>query len=309
MQTVLITGGTGLIGSALCRYLRGAGYRIIILTRRKPAPTADPGLTYTSWNPGLDRMDAGMLRGVDYIIHLAGASIMKGRWSEKRKNEILESRVAGTRLLSEKLRNTPHHVKAFISASATGYYGDRPHELCTEETGKGNGFLSEVCDLWEAEAWKIARPGIRVVMLRTGIVLNRTEGLLPALARPLTAGVTAIAGNGSQWISWIHLQDIVRIYGAALEDESMRGVFNAVSPFPVTQGRLATDLARTIRRNFAVRLHAPPAMIGFLMGQRGLESLKSCKASAEKLLDTGFEFSYPAVSGALEALYGLERDR
>jgi uncharacterized protein (TIGR01777 family) len=303
-STVLITGGRGLIGSALSHFLKKEGYRLIILTRNRTPPPAESGIAYASWDPARGEINTDALRHTDYIIHLAGASVGSGRWTAEKKKEIYDSRIQGTRLLLDSLSRVPHQVKAFIATSATGYYGHCPDKLLTEKDKAATDFLGRVCASWEMEIQKIESVVARVVILRTGIVLNNSAGLLPALVRLLRFGIAAIPGNGEQWLSWIHLNDLVRLYAMSLADSGLYGIYNAVSPFPVTLQQLINELARIIKGRFYIPVFVPPFIVKFSMGEKGMEILKSCKVSAEKLMQTGFEFSYPTIGGALERLYG-----
>ncbi|TAN18425.1 MAG: TIGR01777 family protein [Chitinophagaceae bacterium] len=304
MQTVLITGGTGMIGSALALFLQEEGYRIIVLTRKTGNFERKDGIRYAKWDPRNNEMDMEALGEADHIVHLAGANIGRGKWTREKKKEIRDSRITGTRFLMELLSRFPNKVISFISASATGYY--RPNEdLFLKEMDAASGdFLGEVCASWEAEAQRMATLGKRVVILRTGIVLSATGGMLPALVQPLKLGIAAVPGTGQQWISWIHIRDLVRLYATAVNNIHLNGIINAVTPFPVTQLQLVTHLAHVIKGKYYLPFYCPAFFLRLFMGEKGAELLKSSKVSAEKLLQTGFEFSFPTVEGAMEDLYG-----
>lgn len=307
MRTVLLTGGTGLIGSALSTFLSEEGFRIIVLTRR-PAPRQIPKLyEYAHWDPMKGEVDEQALLAADYIIHLAGANIASGRWTETRRREIKQSRALSARLIGERLSRLPHKVQAFISASATGYYESDPGMLITEDAPAAGDFLGEVCQAWEQEARQISTLGIRVVILRTGVVLDDPRGLLARLAGPLRFGLAVIPGNGEQWLSWIHRKDLIRLYACAMETPGMQGIFNAVSPFPVTMQQMVGELARLMKGHFYVPVYAPAFLWKTVWGEKGAEVLKSRKVSAAKLLQTGFEFSFPTLGSALKAIYGKHR--
>lgn len=303
METVLITGGTGMVGSALTSFLKEEGYKIIILTRKKEKLLKNDEVTYGWWNPESNEIDFSVLDEADHIIHLAGANIGRGKWTKERKREIRDSRISGTRFLTEQLSRYSNKVVSFISASGTGYYRQNGEFLSTEKSPAAGDFLGEVCESWEAEAQRIAVLGKRVVILRTGIVLSSEGGMLPALIRPLKYGIATIPGNGQQWISWIHIRDLVRLYATAIMNKNFNGVINAVSPFPATQFQLVTALAHIVKGRNYLSFYAPASLIRLFMGERGLELLKSNKVSAEKLLQTGFEFSFPTIGSALEDLY------
>lgn len=305
METVLITGGTGLIGSALSRRLVLDGYRVIILTRRPLAGLAAPrGCRYAHWDPAQGMVDEEALAAADHLIHLAGANVAERRWTEAVKREIAGSRVDSTLLLFEALAGLPPRPGAFLCASATGYYGQSPDFSLevSEDSPPAAGFLGRTCQAWEAAALRMASLGRRVVLLRTGIVLSREDGMLPRLMKPLRLGVLPVLGHGGQWVSWIHLRDLVEVYVMALRHAGMQGPYNAVSPFPVTQRQLSKALARAMARRRYLPLRVPGLLLRMLLGEMGQEITGSCRASAGKLLSAGFSFSFPAIDEALADL-------
>lgn len=308
MQTILITGGTGLVGSALGTFLLEAGYRIMILSRDKRMDPAGEGVTHAFWDPLKNEIDDAAVLEADCIIHLAGENVGSGRWSRKKKQAIADSRVKGTRVIYNALSRLPHHVKTFVSASGTSYYGDQHGQFMVESDRPGRDFLAQVCGSWEREADQISNLGVRVVVLRTGLVLCRETGLLPALSGPLRFGIAPIPGNGDAWLSWIHLKDLVRIYGLSVSNQKMSGVYNAVSPFPVSLGQLVTDFARIAKGRFYIPLYVPAFFLKTFLGDKGQEILKSSRVSAEKLMRTGFEFSFPTIGNALEDLYNDRKE-
>lgn len=304
MRTVLITGGTGLIGSAVSDFLLREGYRVIVLSRKANPAMVAPGTEYAHWDPAHGLLDDHVLLQADWIVHLAGESLATGRWTPEKKEAMMSSRVSGTRLLRQSLARQRHHVKALICASGTSYYGDAGDRLLTETDGAGNGLLAGICVRWEEEASRIRQQGIRVAILRTPPVLAAQSPLLKPLRAFLRLGVAAVPGNGEAWMSWVHLRDIVRIYAQAISEPAFSGTFNAASPFPVTLGQLSTALARVIKGGFTVPVYLPALMIRTVAGEKGSELLKSTRVSAAKLLKTGFEFSFPTIGSALEDLYG-----
>lgn len=307
MGTVLITGGTGLVGSALSEFLLREGYRVILYSRDPVPPPAGPGLVYAHWDPALGLLDADALLEADWIIHLAGESLATGRWTPEKKRAISVSRVGGARLLLESLQGRPHHVQALISASGIAVYGDQGDRIVTEAYGPAAGFLPEVCAAWEEAAFRFGQEGIRVVVLRTPPVLTPSSPLLMPLRTLLRFGIAAVPGSGETWLSWIHLRDLVRVYADAVPDPDFAGVFNAVSPFPVTIGQLSQALARVVKGGFNVPVYVPRTVVRILGGEKGTALLTSTRASAARLLRTGFEFSFPTIGGALEDLYGRKR--
>ena len=304
MQTVLITGGTGMIGSALALFLKEEGYRIIVLTRKTGDFEGKDGIRYAKWDPENNEMDLEALGEADHIIHLAGANIGRGKWTSEKKKEIMDSRITGTRFLMEQLNRYPNKVHSFISASATGYYRQNEDSYSKEKDAASGDFLGELCVSWEAEAQRVVTLGKRVVILRTGMVLSASGGILPALIQPLKLGIAAIPGTGQQWVSWIHIRDLVRLYAMAVNNIHLNGIINAVTPFPVTQLQLVTHLGHVIKGKYYLPVYCPAFLIHLFMGEKGAELLKSSRVSAEKLLQTGFEFSFPSIGNALEDLYG-----
>lgn len=292
-----------MIGSALTPFLKEEGYKVIILTREKGKRGRKEEASYAWWNPESNEMDPWVLGEADHIIHLAGANIGDGKWTRGKKKEIKDSRINGTRFLMEQLSKHSNKVLSFISASGTAYYRQRGDIPLKEKSPAANDFLGEVCVSWEAEAQRMVALEKRVVILRTGMVLSSTGGMLPAFARPLKYGIAAIPGNGQQWISWIHIRDLARLYATVIMNKDFNGVINAVSPFPVTQFQLVTELAHIIKGRNYLPLYGPASLIRLLMGEKGLELLKSSRVSSEKLLQTGFEFSFPTIGSAIEDLY------
>lgn len=300
MATILVTGGTGLVGKALTRALTAKGHYCIVLTR-KPDPDKE-GVRYAGWDPGAGRLDKEALQEADFIIHLAGAGVADKRWTPDRKKEILDSRVKSGELLVKELAGVPNKVKAVISASAIGWYGadpevPNPHPF-TEEYPADSAFLGDTCRKWEESLQPLTETNIRLVKYRIGIVLSREGGALKEFLKPLRIGVAAILGNGKQIISWIHLDDLVNLFIYAIENERINGVYNAVAPNPVSNKVLTLALART-RNRFFVPLPVPSFMLKIIMGEMSIEVLKSSTVSAAKIQQTGFSFLYPEIQAAL----------
>ncbi|MEO7922640.1 MAG: TIGR01777 family oxidoreductase [Chitinophagaceae bacterium] len=305
MTTILITGGTGLIGKALTKKLLEKGYRVIILTRGEER-SAIPGsnLSYARWDIEKQWIDKHAVEATDHIIHLAGAGIADKRWSKKRKQEIVDSRVNSSRLLADTLERMPNKVKTVVSASAIGWYGSdklRQNDDGFEETAApADDFLGETCRQWEASIEPVNSLGIRLVKLRTGIVLSREGGALKEFMRPLQFAVAAILGTGKQVISWIQIHDMVDVYIAAIENSSMTGVYNTVAPAPVTSKELTLQLARA-RRKFFIPVHVPAFILKIILGEMSIEVLKSATVSNKKLKATGFSFQYPSIDSILKS--------
>jgi len=293
---VLVSGTSGLIGSAVSRKLAGGarGYTVVPLVRRE-------GGDGVIWNPQTGRFDAAAAEGAEAVIHLAGASIASGRWSAARKREIFDSRVAGTRLLCEGLARLGRPPRVLIAASATGFYGDGGEIEQTETSGPGRGFLAEVCQAWEAACEGARRKGIRVVQLRIGLVLAREGGALALMLPIFKLGLGGKIGDGRQWMSWISLCDVVRIVEVALVDETLEGPVNAVAPNPVRNAEFSRTLARTLGR--PALLTVPATLLKLVGGEMARELLLSgARVMPSVLTARGFRFEQPLLEGALEAL-------
>ncbi len=299
-MNVLITGGTGLVGTRLSRLLTDAGHTVAHLTR------GEGSAEYRSfrWNPAAGQLDAAAVPWADAIVHLAGAGVMDSRWTTARKKEILDSRVRGLHLLRDALARAGNRAQALVSASAIGLYGDRGDEWLTENTPApplGHDFLADVCRQWEAAALQIRATGRRVAILRLGIVLSARGGALPEMARPVKLGAGAALGSGRQWVSWVHLDDACRAFIAALTDARYTGVYNVVGPAPATNADFTRALATALHRPLVL-----PAVPGFALrlalGERAQAVLASQRVRPAGLVAQGFAFTYPELGGALAAL-------
>ncbi len=304
---MLITGGTGLIGKELSKLLLQKKYEVVILTRKMPAMIPGQsaiGLRYAEWDIGKQTIDAHAIQQADYIIHLAGAGVAEKRWSTKRKKEIVNSRTQSSALIIKSLKETPNKVKAVISASAIGWYGADPSNPNTKPFSEADkpdtAFLGETCRLWEESIEPVTSMDIRLVKLRTGIVLSKEGGALKEFIKPLRSGIAAILGNGKQMISWIDIDDLCRMYVDAIENEALSGAFNAVAPYPVDNKKLVLALARQIKGRFFITLYVPSFILKWVLGEMSIEVLKSATVSANKIRETGFQFLCPTIESALE---------
>ncbi len=303
-QTVLITGGTGLVGKALTSLLVKKGYTVIILTRDVSGKKAEPGIGYAEWNVAKQEIDITALQQADYIIHLAGAGVVDKRWTDAYKKEIIDSRTESSRLIYETLKNNTNKVKAIVSASATGWYGadNNPIKPFTENDAADSSFLGEVCRLWEASIEPVTTLGKRLVILRTGIVLSNDGGALVEFEKPMGFGVAAILGSGKQIVSWLHIDDLCNMYIAGIENENLTGSYNAVAPKPVSNKTLTIKLAKALKKKFYIAVNVPAFVLKIMMGQSNIEVLKSVTVNCKKMLDTGFEFKFKTIEAALEDL-------
>jgi len=307
MATILITGGTGMIGKALTSALLEKNYKIIILSREIIAqPTETRNLSFAQWDINNREIDKAAIGSADYIIHLAGAGVADKRWTKKRKQEIKNSRVKSGELLVKALQEIPNKVKAVISASAVGWYGADPvipnPRPFKEDDPVDAAFLGATCKLWEESLAPIAKMGKRLVKLRTGIVLSNDGGALKEFKSPLRFGVAAILGSGKQVISWIHIEDLVRLYIAALEDQNLNGVYNAVAPEPVSNKKFTFQLARINKGQFFIPVYVPSFVLKLVLGEMSIEVLKSATVSCDKIHYSGFVFLYPTTEAALKNL-------
>jgi len=305
MQTILITGGTGLVGKALTRALLDRGYQVIILTRDAGNKKGSDDLRYAVWDVKGQVLDNEALLAADHIVHLAGAGVVEKKWTEAYKKEIVESRTESSRLLVESLANNPgNKVKTVVSASAIGYYGADavPVKPFTETDISDPGFLGKTCSLWEESIEPVTGPGIRLVKLRTGIVLSNEGGALAEFKKPVKFGVAGILGNGRQVVSWIHIDDLCSMFIRAIEDEHTSGTYNAVAPQPVNNKTLTLALAKAMRGKFYIPIHIPVFVLKLMLGSRSIEVLKSATVSCKKILDTGFRFNFENIETALANL-------
>lgn len=309
METVMITGGTGMIGKALTEALIERGYRVIVLTRRPQDKLTEKkeNLQYADWDVEKQFLDKEAIKQADHIIHLAGASLAAKRWTKKWKREIVNSRVNSSRLIAETLQSVPNKIKTVICASAIGWYGDDA-EKETAETGfvetdpPADNFLGHTCRQWEAAIEPVSYSGKRLVKFRIGLVLSKDGGALPEFLKPLRFGLAPVIGSGKQIISWIHIDDLIRLFLFALENEAMDGSYNAVAPQPVSNKDFILMLGNKIRGRFFIPVYVPAFVLQLLVGEMSIEILKSASVSAEKILNTGFIFQYADFESSLQQL-------
>ncbi len=274
--------------------LTGAGHQVVRIVRSAPAPGE------IRWDPAGSGLDPGALRGVGAVVHLAGENLAEGRWTEQRKHRILESRRLGTRLLAEAVAHAPEGPRTLVSASAIGYYGERGEEELTETSPPGTGFLPEVCVAWEAATGPAAETGVRVVQVRTGLVLATAGGLLQRMLLPFRLGLGGRLGSGRQWMSWISAADLIGVYLLAIQGDG-RGPVNAVAPGAVRNGEFTEALGRALHRPAV--LVVPKTALRVAFGQMADEALLASARVVPKVLQTtGFEFRHPALDATLSEL-------
>ena len=304
MASILITGGTGLVGRALVNHLLKKNYRVTILTRNMDNLKPEKGVDYALWDVKKGEIDVSAIAKADAIIHLAGAGVMDKKWTAEYKKEILESRTKSSELLIDTLRKDKHNVKVIVSASAIGWYGEDkiPGHFFTEDEPYDKDFLGEVCMQWEKSTEPAEQLGIRVCRLRTGIVLSKEGGAYPEFKASLKFGIASILGNGKQVISWIHIDDLCRAYIYALENEMMKGSYNAVAPAPVKNKLLTLTIADKVKGKFYIPVHVPQFVLQTMMGKRSIEILKSTAVSSKKIMKEGFTFLYPEIKTAIAAI-------
>lgn len=291
--TTLISGASGLVGSAIVPALGREGHRVIRLVRRPPRNNDE-----IQWDPAASVALPADVH-LDNVIHLAGENI-SGLWTAEKKRRIHSSRVVGTRTLANFLAARAQKPAAFICASAVGYYGSRGDELLTEESAPGTGFLAATCREWEQAAQPAAAAGIRTVHLRLGIVLSKKGGALAPMLLPFRFGLGATMGSGKQWFPWIALADLVRVFLLAVNDTSIRGPMNATSPEPVTNAEFTRALAQAVHRPSWMRI--PEALVKLAPGGMAEEALlASTRAVPARLQALGFSFEHPGIAGALRA--------
>jgi len=290
---VLMSGASGLLGVAISRVLETQGSQITRLVRKGPAPGE------ILWHPG-ETLDPALVSGFDAVIHLAGESVV-GRWTAAKKQAIRDSRVLGTRTLADAVANAAHKPGVFLAASAIGYYGNRGDELLQETSAFGTGFLAETCREWEAAAQPVEKACIRTVHMRTGIVLSKKGGALDKMLLPFRLGLGGRLGSGQQWMSWIHIDDIVGAMLHLLSDEKISGPINLVGPNPVRNTEFTAVLGTALSR--PTIFSVPEFALKLTMGQMAVEVLLgSQRVEPRQLTASGYDFKFRELSGALENL-------
>jgi hypothetical protein len=298
---VLISGSTGLVGSALVPFLTTGGHEVVRLVRSQTQiPPATGALT---WDPAAGKLEAAALEGFDAVVHLAGEGIAAARWTERQKARIRDSRVQGTRLLAETIARLKSPPKVFVSASAIGYYGDRGDEILTEASPSGANFLADVCRAWEAAAEPARQAGVRVVAARFGVILSPRGGALKQMLTPFRMGAGGVLGSGRQFMSWIALDDAVGGLHHALVHPELAGPVNIVAPRAATNAEFTKTLGRVLSR--PTIFPVPAGIARLVFGQMADELLlASARVEPRRLLESGYQFRYPELEDALRHVLG-----
>jgi uncharacterized protein (TIGR01777 family) len=303
METILITGGTGLVGKELCKQLTAKGYSVILLSRSKNIKTEIPSYY---WDYTKGEIDLEAIEKADYIMHLAGENVSTGRWTSNRKKNIIDSRVKTTELLLKKVKEKKKPLKAFITASGTNYYGTVTVDtVFTETDAVANDFLGEVCKYWEAAADNFKNSGIRTIKIRTGVVLSKQGGALEKMTIPIKLGIGSALGSGKQYMPWIHIDDLCAIYIKAIEDTNMQGAYNAVAPQHINNKEFWKAVSRELKKPFWFPA-VPAFLITLLFGEMGSIVLKGSRVSCEKMKKAGYTFKFASLESALHDL--LKKD-
>lgn len=299
MLTILISGGTGLVGQHLSVKLREKGYRVAVLSRTS---NKDIDIPAFAWDIEKNQIDREAIETADCIIHLAGAAIAEKRWTAKRKQLIIDSRVKSGQLIFDKVKENKNKLKVFISASAIGYYGAiSTDKIFVETDPPANDFIGETCKLWERSADRFEGLGIRTVKIRTGIVLSKQGGALEKMVATVKMGIGSPLGSGKQYMPWIHIDDLCGIYIKALEDSQMKGVYNAVAPDHKTNMDYVKILARKLKKPLWLP-NVPSIAIKIIFDSMSEIILKGSRVSSEKIKASGYKFLFPDLESALTDL-------
>lgn len=298
-KTILITGGSGLVGSHLSKHLINKGFEIRHLSRK---PKNLPNIKTFLWDVEKGFIDENCIDGVDIIIHLAGAGIADERWTEERKNLIINSRTNSIKLIYKLLKSKAHQVEHIISASGIGYYSDRGDEILTEESSPNTDFLAQSCILWEKAVDEGKGLNLKITKFRTGVILDKNKGALPKLSMPVKLYVGSPLGNGQQWLSWIHIKDVVNMYTFAVENNGIDGVFNMASPNPSRNKDFVKELADVLDKPLWAPA-VPKFVLKAILGEMSSAVIGSTYVEVNKIKNSGFSFEFPTLKLALEDLY------
>lgn len=294
---ILITGGSGFIGTHLIKKFKEEGHEVCVLDIRPPKVD---DINFFEINLMEEEPSLEIFKDVDAVVHLAGTNIFK-RWNQKTKRMIMDSRVVGTRNLVSSLRKLEQRPDVLVSASAVGYYGDGGEEELNEKSSPGDDFLAKVCVNWEKEAGTVEEFGMRAVQIRTAPVLSNDGGMLQKMLLPYRLGLGGPLGKGDQWFPWVHINDLVNIYDLTLQNKEMNGPYNAVAPKNTRQKDFSLSLAKTLRKPHFMRV--PKFLLKVILGEVSDIALFSQKVSSDKIISAGFNFSFPDINFALRDLF------
>jgi uncharacterized protein len=300
MKRILIAGGTGFIGKKLAETLYAEGHTVTLLSRN---PSNNNKFQTFIWEPSKGVIDLQALKDTDIIINLAGSGISKWPWTKKRKLSIYNSRILSTRLLVKSIIDNGYKPSLFVNVSATGYYGNRPGEKISELSPGGIGFLSRVCRDWENETLGLKDSGIPLTILRTGIVLSNNGGSLPVLVIPFKYGLNVIFNNGEHFIPWIHIDDLIKIFTEIVNESLLPGLYNAVSPNPVSQNSLNVNISKITKRK-TIKINIPEKLIEFFAREMKTLITTDQFINPSHLLSQDFNFFFAEISDALKNLLG-----
>ncbi|MNK10187.1 Epimerase family protein [compost metagenome] len=298
-KNILLAGATGLVGEQLISRLLANGHQVSILARKA---IQKEGVKVFLWDVYQQKIDNQALEGIDTIINLTGEGIADKPWTEERKQQIIDSRVKSAELIFRAIKETNAAIESYISASAIGIYGDREDEVLDEESLNGTGFMADCCIAWEKAADKGIALGIRVVKVRIGIVLSEKGGALASMEKPVNYFVGAGLGSGKQWMPWIHIDDLVNIFVHAVANQTMFDAYNATAPSPVTNQTFTKTLGKILHRPIWP-FNVPKFVLKAILGEMSILPLISTNTSAQKILNTGFQFRYLDLEDALKAVY------
>ncbi len=296
---IVISGATGFIGKAFSEALLKQGHSLTVLTR-SPKQTQNPKLSFVVWNPDDEKTIVKEIDGTDAVVNLAGEPIIGKRWSANQKEKLLTSRVNATKIITHSIEKAKIKPKVFVNASAIGYYGSRGNEELTENSHSGEDFLAKVCKAWEAHAVRAKDFGVRVVCLRIGVVLGKNGGALEKMLPPFKLFAGGWLGNGNQWMSWIHIEDLVRLISFCIENPKAEGPVNGVSPAPVTNKAFSMVLAQTLKR--PCFMPVPEVALKLLLGEASIILLGSARVLPRKARELSFTFYHPDIRNALAAI-------
>jgi uncharacterized protein (TIGR01777 family) len=301
MKKVLITGGSGVIGRHLCEMLKEKGYQVSLLSRDRKKVD---GIQSYYWNAEKNEIDVDALKTADYIIHLAGANIGEKRWTKRRKKLIVDSRVKSGELIFDAIKYTNYKPKAFITASAVGYYGTKTTEnVYIESDPPATDFLGTICNYSEKVASQFENIGIRTVKIRTGVVLTKHGSALSKMLYPIKLGIGSAIGNGKQYMPWIHITDLCNMYIKAIEDVNMNGAYNAVAPMHITNNEFTRTIAHVIKKPYWFP-KIPAFIMKIIFGKMSAILLYGSRVSCDKIIKSGYVFKYPDLKSALTDLVG-----